>query len=416
MPLDERYDQVFERYQRCNQHHVFHHWQYLTSQEKCDLLTQLESIEIEKLSTFLQSALREKSKPLSSSNDVIKPFSGKVASVLHDDATTIESWYSLGLDATRQNKVAALLLAGGQGTRLGFDGPKGMYDIGLPSGSSLFCIIAQRISRLIQLAQRQEQELTSSCDNNDTSTKNISLPLYIMTSPMNDRVTRDYFESNSFFGLPQEDVVFFSQGTLPCLSPEGKILMETPYKCAMAPDGNGGVYPAMNRCGILSDMSSRGIEHIHAFAIDNALAKPADPAFIGYCLHEEADAGNKSVWKSEPHEKVGVVAERNGKPCIVEYSELSKDMAEMVVPSNDKNDNNTLKLVYGAGNICNHYFTLSFLKNVVIPQMECMYHIAEKKIGTWNEEEKKTVTPLSNNGIKLESFIFDVFTLLEKNS
>merc|ERR1711937_488917 len=123
-------------------------------------------------------------------------------------------------------------------------------------------------------------------------------------------------------------------------------------------------------------MASRGIQHIHTFAIDNALTKPADPTFVGYCIAQKADCGNKGLWKSGPHEKVGVVAERDGKPCVVEYSELSREMAEML--------NDDKKLVFGAANICNHYYTLSFLNNRVVPNMGKMYHIAEKKIPVCN--------------------------------
>jgi len=272
-----------------------------------------------------------------------------------------------------------------------------MYDIGLTSGKTLFCLIAEKIRKLIQLSEA----------NDDIESKNtvgpVRVPLYIMTSPMNDKTTREYFETNEYFGLPPDDVLFFSQGTLPCLSPCGRILMESQSKCAMAPDGNGGVYPAMERCGIISDMTSRGIEHIHAFAIDNALTKPADPTFVGYCIAEKADCGNKVLWKAGPHEKVGVIAEMDGKPCVVEYSILSKDMTEMVDDDN--------KLIYGAANVCNHYYNLSFLKDRVLPKLGSMYHIADKKIPVWNEEMGAAAAPSTNNGIKLESFIFDVFPL-----
>jgi len=385
------------RYEQCNQQHVLDHFPVLTPIEKLSLLKQLELIEVEKLSGFVSTAKEEVHNQKSCHpNTSVAPFSGKVGSIVveKDLAST---YYRLGIDATRKNTVAALLLAGGQGTRLGFDGPKGMYDIGLTSGKTLFCLIAERIRKLIQLSEANDRI------ESDNSVGQVRVPLYIMTSPMNDKVTREYFEMNNYFGLPSEDVLFFAQGTLPCLSSSGSILMESPSKCAMAPDGNGGVYSAMERCGIISDMALRGIEHVHAFAIDNALTKPADPAFIGYCIAEKADCGNKVLWKVDPHEKVGVIAEKDGKPCVVEYSIMSKEMAEMV------NDDN--KLIYGAANVCNHYYTLSFLKDKVLPNLGSMYHVADKKIPIWDEEKVATVTPSVNNGIKLESFIFDVFPL-----
>lgn len=199
---------------------------------------------------------------------------------------------------------------------------------------------------------------------------------------------------------------FVYKGTLPCLAPDGKIIMETKSKCAMAPDGNGGIYPAMQKSGVLDDMKSRGIKHIHAFAIDNALVKPADPTFIGYCIIEEADCGNKVLWKEEPHEKVGVIAERDGKPCVIEYSELSSEMAEKA-----KGMGKHKKLVFGAANICNHYYSMSFLRDKVLPNQGNFYHIANKKIPCWDASKNETITPSENNGMKLETFIFDVFPL-----
>ena len=163
----------------------------------------------------------------------------------------------------------------------------------------------------------------------------------------------------------------------------------------------------MERCGILLDMENRGIQYIHAFSVDNCLVKPADPVFIGYCISQGADCGNKVLCKSHAHEKVGVMAEKDGKPCVVEYSELSEKMAEMTDPL-------TGKLIYGAANICNHFYTFDFLQTQILPNMNNMYHMALKKIPVWDEELEKIVTPEKNNGIKLESFIFDVFSLSTK--
>ena len=385
--LDHRFEETKVRYDQYNQGHVLKYYPKLSIEEKGELLDQLQGIQVEKLSGFLNAAKEQLDE--STSGEIIQPFSGKVVSTL-SDKNFIDSCHDLGIQAIQKNAVATILLAGGQGTRLGFDGPKGMYDIGLPSGRTLFELIALKIKRLIKLSEK------------DDGTK-VRLPLFVMTSPMNHKVTEEYFLSNNYFGLSREDVIFFEQGVLPCLTPEGQIIMESPFKCAMAPDGNGGIYPAMERCGVLSDMISRGIEHIHVFAIDNAMVKPADPTFIGYCIQQSADCGNKVLWKTGPHEKVGVIAEKGSKPCIVEYSDLSKEMAEQIFDDG--------KLVFGAGNICNHYYTVSFIQNQVLPKMGNMYHVANKKIGVWNDEELKCITPSSNNGIKLESFIFDVFPL-----
>ena len=157
---------------------------------------------------------------------------------------------------------------------------------------------------------------------------------------------------------------------------------------------------------MIDDMTNRGTKYIHVFSIDNALTKIADPVFIGHCVSKEADCGNKVVWKTGPHEKVGVLAEKAGKPCIVEYSEITTEMAERT----DANG----RLVFGAGNICNHFYTLDFLRDKVMPNLGNLYHIARKKIPYYDETTQSTVKPEANNGMKLESFIFDIFPLSER--
>jgi UDP-N-acetylglucosamine/UDP-N-acetylgalactosamine diphosphorylase len=291
------------------------------------------------------------------------------------------------MKAIENGQVASLVLAGGQGTRLGFSGPKGCLDIGLPSGRTLFELMALRICKL--------QLLTNGI-----------IPFYIMTSPLNHEETLSFFERKKYFGLEPGNVFFFQQGMLPCLTEEGKIIMESAGKVAMAPDGNGGIYPSLVASGALDDMTNRGVQYLHVFSIDNALVKPADPKFIGYCIDQKADCGNKVVWKVDAHEKVGVVAERSGRPCIVEYSEITREMAEKTDSSG--------RLVFGAGNICNHFYTIDFVKNKILPNMGSLYHIANKKIPYYDEVTNKTITPDSNNGIKLETFIFDVFPLSER--
>lgn len=153
-------------------------------------------------------------------------------------------------------------------------------------------------------------------------------------------------------------------------------------------------------------MARRGIKFLHVFSIDNALTKIADPVFLGYCISQHADCGNKVVWKSGPHEKVGVIAEKAGKSCVVEYSEITTEMAERT----DQDG----RLVFGAGNICNHFYTLDFLRDKVMPNLGNLYHVAHKKIPYYDEASRQTVKPDSDNGIKLESFIFDIFPLSER--
>jgi UDP-N-acetylglucosamine/UDP-N-acetylgalactosamine diphosphorylase len=389
---------VTERLTATNQEHILAHLDDATNtpESKLAFLRSISEIPLEHLSNYLKGALEEEEKlknfdpnNITDPNDVIEPFAGKVISTTStnaDDVKLLQDASAIGLDTIGKGQVAALLLAGGQGTRLGYDGPKGMYDIGLPSHKTLFQYMVERIQKLGLLSSKKDMKC---------------IPFYIMTSPLNHEATKGYFEKHDNFGL---DVTFFPQGTLPAMtSPEGKMILETPTSLSLAPDGNGGIYPAMVKHGVLADMEKRGIKYIHAFGVDNALVKPADPTFVGYCIQQGADCGNKVLWKCNPGEKVGVVATKGGKPCIVEYSDISKEMSERRGEDG--------RLAFGAGNICNHFYTLDFLTKVVVPNLGNMYHIARKKIPYYDDSTKSTVKPTENNGIKLESFIFDIFPL-----
>ncbi|OWZ12137.1 hypothetical protein PHMEG_00014749, partial [Phytophthora megakarya] len=305
-----------------------------------------------------------------------------------------QRWVHYGLEAISQKQVCALVLSGGQGTRLGFAGPKGMYNIGLPSEKSLFQLFAERLLALEMLAAHKFPM---------RSREEIQIPFYVMTSKMNHETTVDFFKEHEYFGLKESQMFFFSQGTLPCFTTEGKLILENSHKLATASDGNGGLYKAMETSGALANLKAHGVKYLHVFSVDNALCKAADPTFIGYCIDKQADCGNKVVWKAHPDEKVGVVAKRNGAYCVVEYSELDLAASEQVDPS-------TGKLSFGAANICNHFYTIDFLVNVVLPNSSLEYHVAHKKIPMANDTGA-TFTPTSNSGIKLEAFIFDVFPL-----
>lgn len=368
------------RYEKAGQDHVFVHIATLSDERRAGFLRQLAGLPVEALAALLAAARSGDgvSAVAADGRGGIQPFAGAVS-------RSSGAFFQTGIEAISQGRVAALVLAGGQGTRLGFAGPKGMYDIGLPSGKTLFALVAERIVKLSSLAGNGAARP----------------PFYIMTSPLNHDETVAYFEGNDYFGLPASDVYFFRQGMLPCLTNDGKIILEAADQVAMAPDGNGGIYPSLQSSGALDDMQKRGVQYLHVFSIDNALVKPADPGFIGYCIHQGADCGNKVVWKAHAHEKVGVVASRNGQPCIVEYSEITAAMAELTVGDGT--------LVYGAGNICNHFYTLDFIRDSVLPNMGKLYHVAHKKIAYYDAASAATIAPDTNNGIKLESFIFDVF-------
>lgn len=381
-----------KRYEEAGQSHVFEHYESLSPEEQFEFRQQLSSIDIEKIRPLLASTLAMASSAANTANATIAPFDKNVGR--STDPVLTAQCEKIGMDAIRKGQVAALVLAGGQGTRLGFSGPKGMYDIGMPSHKSLFQLIVERIRRLRELAH------------NESGSHQVSLPFYVMTSPLNHKETVQFFQEHQFFGANESDVIFFQQGMLPCLEENGKVILEGPGRVALAPDGNGGIYPSLQSSGCLDDMIARGIQYLHVFSIDNALVKPADPVFIGYCIQQKADCGNKVVWKAHAHEKVGVVATRDSKPCIVEYSEITREMAE-------ETTNGDGRLVYGAGNICNHFYTIDFITDKILPQMSNLYHIARKKIPYYDVDKKATVTPTEENGIKLETFIFDVFPMSE---
>lgn len=292
---------VISRYESCGQGHVVRNVSMLSESDKVTFLKQLDSVEVERLSNLYESAIAadNNNKEVESSeccghDAVVSPFSKNVGRTTYGNESSQKA-YKLGSDAISRGDVGVLVLAGGQGTRLGFDGPKGMYDIGLPSGRTLFQMLAERLKFLTT------QVVTSSSSNNQRTS---SCPFYIMTSPINHEETVTYFRDNNYFGLSKTGVLFFQQGMLPCLTDDGKIILETSSRVSMAPDGNGGIYPSLKKSGMFDDMLRRQLKYLHVFSIDNVLTKIADPRFIGYCIMQNSDCGNKVVWKTGPHEKV----------------------------------------------------------------------------------------------------------------
>lgn len=310
--------------------------------------------------------------------------------------SAIERYEEIGLEAIRNNQVGVLLMAGGQGTRLGSSAPKGCYNIGLPSSKSLFQIQAERIKKLTERAGGG------------------NLIWYVMTSGPTRKVTEDFFEKENWFGLRKEDVVFFDQGVLPALSNEGKLLMSTKSSIAVAPDGNGGLYAAIRQplstrpeASVLIDMRERGVKYVHAYCVDNCLVRVADPVFVGYCIEKGAACGAKVVKKLNAHEKVGVLALKGDGYSVVEYSELSKEKAEAI-------DQTTGGLAFRAANIANHFYTTDFLDSVEAMENRMAFHIARKKIPTIHMETGEPINPTEPNGMKLELFVFDVFPFTQR--
>lgn len=212
-------------------------------------------------------------------------------------------------------------------------GPKGMYQLNIPSKKSIFQIHIEKILKIRNLC---------SINNHDHS---ISIPIYIMTSNLNHNTIIDYFKENNYFGYPSNDIIFFEQGVEPSFTLDNKIIIESTSSLSLAPDGNGGIYRALLVNGCIDNMIHRGIEHLHIYGIDNILTKSLDPLFLGICIKNNVECGNKVIWRANKNEKVGVTAELNQNMHILEYSEIPVHLAESI-------DETTGKLLFGAANIC----------------------------------------------------------------
>ena len=289
----------------------------------------------------------------------------------------------LGLKAIREGKVGAVLLAGGQGTRLGLDRPKGTLNIGVAKELYLF-----------------EQLLRNLMDVTDEA--GVYVPLYIMTSNINNADTTAFFEEHDYFGYPKDYVKFFVQEMVPACDYEGRIYMESDTEVAMSPNGNGGWFSSMVNAGLLSDIKERGIEWINVFAVDNCLQRIADPMFVGATIAYGCESGAKVVRKAAPDERVGVLCTEDGKPSIAEYYEMTEEMATA------RKENGDLK--YGFGVILNYLFSEKKLEQIADARMPI--HVVEKKI-PYMDVDGTFVKPEQPNGYKFETLVLDMVHMMD---
>ena len=294
-----------------------------------------------------------------------------------------DEFESAGLEAIKACKVGAILLAGGQGTRLGFDKAKGMYNIGVTRELYIFEQLIENLKKV-------------------TNKAGAWVPLYIMTSDKNDEQTRAFFEEHNFFGYNKDFVKFFVQEMVPAVDFDGNVLMEAEDSLAMSPNGNGGWYKSLVKAGLDKDLEEKGVEWLNVFAVDNVLQQIADPVFVGATLASGCVSGAKVVRKCDPYERVGALCLEDGKPSIVEYYELTPEMAEA------KGDNGSL--LYGFGVILNYIFRVDKLNEIANSALPL--HIVEKKV-PYLDENGTFVKPETPNAYKFETLILDMIYMMD---
>ena len=295
-----------------------------------------------------------------------------------------EHYKKIGENIIRNNEYAVVTMAGGQGSRLGHDGPKGTFDFGLENHKSIFEVLCDRLKEAYKKY-------------------NVYIPWYIMTSRQNNEETINFFEKNNYFGYSKENVYFFKQGELPVLNDQGKVMLIKEGNINTAADGHGGIFVSMEKEKITENMKQRGIKWVFIGPVDNVLIKMVDPIFIGICQDKNMLAGGKSIIKAYPEERVGVFCKKDGKPDVIEYTEISKEMAEM---KNDKGE-----LVYAESHINCNVFNIDIIEK--ISKNKLPYHSAHKKIEYLNKEGQ-VVKPEEPNAYKFEAFIFDAFKMLDE--
>ena len=355
------------------QEHIFEAYQKLDDKGKEKLAAQIERIDW----SIVEMAGH---KELSQERGKREPLSALEVTQIEENKAKYEE---IGLGAIRAGKVGAVLLAGGQGTRLGSDGPKGKYNIGLTKEIYIF-------ERLI----RNLMDVTDKAG--------CFVPLYVMTSDKNHDETIAFFEEKNYFGYPKDFVKFFKQEMAPSVDFQGKLYMESADSLSLSPNGNGGWFYSMEVTGVLKDVKARGVEWLNIFAVDNVLQRIADPVFVGATIDSGCVSGAKVVRKADPEEKIGVLCLEDGKPSIVEYYE----MTEEIINSREANG----ELSYNFGVILNYLFRVDQLEEISSQKMTV--HVVEKKI-PFIDEKGVLVKPESPNGYKFELLVLDMIHMFD---
>lgn len=355
------------------QEHIYEAYEKLDAAGKEKLAAQVEKIDWSMVAMAGHEELAQK-------RGKLEPLSALEVSEIEANKAKYEQ---IGIDAIKASKVGAVLLAGGQGTRLGSDGPKGKYNIGITKDVYIF---ERLIRNLLDVTDK------AGC----------FVPLYIMTSDKNNDETIAFFEEKNYFGYPKDFVKFFKQEMAPSVDFNGKLYMESADSLSLSPNGNGGWFYSMAVTGVLKDVKERGIEWLNIFAVDNVLQRIADPVFVGATLDSGRVSGAKVVRKADPNEKVGVLCLEDGRPSIVEYYE----MTEEIINSREANG----ELSYNFGVILNYLFRVDKLEEIMNAKMPV--HVVEKKI-PYMDKEGNYIKPETPNGYKFELLVLDMIHLLD---
>ena len=368
------YEAAYQKVKEFGQEHILQYYEELTENEKAALLAQIEKTDLSVLTQIesAQAGAAERGK--------IQPiYVMKVDEIKEKEARFKE----LGVEALKAGKVGAVLLAGGMGTRLGSDDPKGMYDIGLTKTLYIFeCLVNNMLAVVNEVGAW--------------------FPLYIMTSERNNESTIKFLEEKEFFGYNKDYVYFFTQEMAPASDYTGKAYMEEKGRIATSPNGNGGWFSSMERCGILDKVHETGVEYLNVFGVDNVLQKIYDPYFVGAVIDEKVAVGAKVISKNAPDERIGVMCLEDGRPSIIEYYELTDELM------NAKDEQG--KPAYEFGVILNYLFEVKALEEIAAKKLPL--HTVEKKIN-YLDEAGNLVKPEEPNGYKYENLILDMIQMLD---
>jgi len=371
---------------RHNQEHLLNFYDTLSSSRKQALLEQIEGLDFENIPFWLENYVKNPS-PAQVSADLAP---AKAYPAVPDDIELQGKYQQarkLGTQIIKAGKVAAFVVAGGQGTRLGFDGPKGNLPISTVKGKTLFRIFAETIRAA-------------------SAKYDTALAWYIMTSPQNHDQTVEIFKNNDYYGLSESDVFIFQQETLPNFSLDGKILLADEATIAASPDGHGGSLKALYCSGAIADMKKRRVEYISYFQVDNALINIFDPLFIGLHASDGASMSSKALVKTGPTEKVGNFCLADDRITVIEYSDLPYEQSGKVNPDGS--------LVFQLGSIAIHIINTAFVEELNAGSFRLPIHRAVKKIPYIDSNGRK-IAPSEPNGVKLETFVFDALPLADKS-